>query len=131
MMKRALILVFILLISLSGCHANTPEVPASVTTEPSPAATKGDLPLAELTDYELLRIMAEEKVCQTWLTCSYIGESPLSTLMEFSPEFTELLSRRSAAQSIETYISSLEEEFPGCCLSELEIYLQEIEEYAD
>ena len=119
-MKKHFI-VFIIVLLLVGCSTKP--------VETSPHATEPTNQLSELTDYELLRIMAEKKVCMDWLASSYIGEYPFSTLMSFSPEFSELLTRPTAADSIRTNIESLMALYPNSSLDSLMYNITDIEVY--
>ena len=127
-MKHIIALLIIVAIFLCGCSATPTETPP--TSEPS-AVPVVDTPksLAEMTDYELLSIMAEKGACWDWLASSYMGEYPFSSLMSFSPEFAELLTRSTAAESIRTYTESLMEQYPDSALDSLMYYTTDIEAY--
>ncbi len=129
-MKRVVLMLLLLAtvtISFCACSANPTQTPA---TEPSTAPTiDPNRPLTELTDYELLRTMADKKACWDWLTCSYMGEYPFSSLMSFSPEFTELMTRPTAADSIKTYIAPLMEQYPDSAIDSLTYHISDIEAY--
>ncbi len=131
-MNKIIILFFIILFALSGCDANTPQG-LLLTTDVSPSTTVPTTAtkktLSEMTDYELLCTMAEEQVCIRWATCSFIGDDPLSVLMEFSTEFRELMTRETAADSIRTHLSALNEKYPDGGLLWLESYVPEIDNY--
>lgn len=124
---KKLLIILVLTVLLCGCQ--------KIITETQPdhinSTATETVPLSSLTDYELLCAMAQEKVCLTWATCSYMGEYPFSTLMEMSPEFAELMTRKTAAESIKTFSDPLEEQFPGSMLPFLAAYLPQIEEYID
>lgn len=84
----------------------------------------------ELTDYELLRIMAEKRVVLDLATMSYMGEYQFSCLIGLSPEFAELMTRPTAAESIKTHVPTLMMEFQTSgimtvhtCLPFIEMYL--------
>ncbi|MBQ9930099.1 MAG: hypothetical protein IJO72_04905 [Oscillospiraceae bacterium] len=126
---RIILILLIIALFLCGCSKNPTQTPPPAT-EPSTAPTVDpNKPLTELTDYELLRTMAEKKACWDWLTCSYMGEYPFSSLMSFSPEFTELMTRPTAADSIKTYIGPLMEQYPDSAINSLTYHISDIEAY--
>ena len=127
-MKHIIALLIIVAIFLCGCSATPTETPP--TSEPSGVPVV-DTPksLAEMTDYELLSIMAEKGACWDWLASSYMGEYPFSSLMSFSPEFTELMTRPTAADSIKTYIDPLMEQHPDSAIDSLTYHISDIEAY--
>ena len=125
---RIIPILLIVALFLCGCSTNPTQTPPA--TEPSVAPTVDpNKPLTELTDCELLRTMAEKKACWDWLASSYMGEYPFSSLMSFSPEFAELLTRSTAAESIRTYTESLMEQYPDSALDSLMYYTTDIEAY--
>lgn len=126
---RIILILLIVVLLLCGCSKNPTQTPPPAT-EPSTAPTVDpNKPLTELTDYELLRIMADEDVCWNWLTCNYMGESPFSSLMYFSPEFAELMTRPTAADSIRSNVDSLMEQYPDSALDSLMYHIADIEAY--
>lgn len=88
-------------------------------------------PRTDLTDYELLRTMAEKGVCYDWQSCKNTNNYPYTVIMIHSPEFAELMTRTTAAESIRTYADSLMEQYPNSALDALEPYLQDIEAYTN
>ncbi len=130
-MKRLipmLILPAIIAILLCGCASPT-EAPPPVTEPSTAPTTNPSKPLTGLTDYELLRTMAKEKVILDWAVLSYVGEYPFTTLMLISPEFSELMTRPSAAGSIRNYAAELDDAYPDAFLSFLEPHATEIEAF--
>ncbi|MBQ8769139.1 MAG: hypothetical protein IJZ15_05805 [Oscillospiraceae bacterium] len=126
-MKCGLHRILIFLIAalfLCGCSANPTQT--SPATEPNTDTAK---PLTELTDYELLCIMAEKKVVLDYAACSYMGEYPFTTLILISPEFAELMTRPTAADSLRTYAAQLEEEYPGSAMLFIEPYAPDMEAF--
>ena len=127
-MKRMIPILLILSIFFCLCSCSNTKAPTA--TEPSVVPTiEPNKPLIELTDYELLCIMAEKKVVRDYSVCSYMGEYPFTTLMLISPEFSELMTRPTAPDSLRTYAAQLEEEYPGSAMTFIEPYAPDMEAF--
>jgi hypothetical protein len=89
--------------------------------------------LEEMTDYELLWEMAvNERIHKMWLSSYRHSDSRVRNLMFFSPEFAELMTRESAADSIKAYATQIDEKLslnPVVFSGELLSMIDEIEEY--
>lgn len=89
--------------------------------------------LEEMTDYELLWEMAvNERIHKMWLSSYMHSDSRVRNLMFFSPEFAELMTRESAADSIKAYATQIDEKLslnPVVFSGELLSMIDEIEAY--
>ena len=140
-MKRIIIILLFPAMLLCGCAAafegaNAPSTTitttaASPTTTAMPTTvTTAPKQLSDMTDYELLRKLAESKACFMWKADSNFDMVfSINGLFYWSPEFTELMTRSSALDSIKKHIDALRDEFPGSGLIVLVDHYAEIEEY--
>lgn len=104
-MKKVLLIALAIgvLLCLCGCQSSA----SAATAVP---ATKS---LSQMTDYELLCIMAEKQVVHNWALSSYREYAdPVEDLASRSPEFSELMSRDTAVDSIKTYADQIDEAYP-------------------
>ncbi len=128
-MKKILsILLSLLLIgTLCACQVTTPDNTLNTTDiSTGPEITN----IRDMSDEALLRTMAEGGDCIRCSVSSYItGGSWLSQLMSYSPAFTELVTRPTAVDSINTYLEPLLQEFPNSGIGFMEGYVPLIQEY--
>lgn len=129
-LTAAIILLMVLAVitgcTFSGAFDGPTENPQSTTpsTTPTTTVTTGPKQLKDMTDYELLWEMAvNDRFTQMRLSSAYVSDSRVISLMHFSPEFKELMTRESAADSIRAHAMKM----GG--LGELLDMLSEIEEY--
>lgn len=86
--------------------------------------------IADMTNYELLRTMAlGEDISHCMLSSYMTAHNQLSQLMSYSPAFTELVTRSTAVESINTYLEPLQKEFPNSCIEFVADYIPLIQEY--
>ncbi len=132
-LTAAIILLMVLAVitgcTFSGAFDGPTENPQSTTpsTTPTTTVTTGPKQLKDMTDYELLWEMAvNDRFTQMRLSSAYVSDSRVISLMHFSPEFKELMTRESAADSIRAHAMKMGGlgELLGM-LSEIEAYLAE------
>ena len=136
----AAILLLAVLALVTGCaftgafdSVTEPPKTTTPTTTPTTTATTGPKQLKDMTDYELLWEMAvNERIIKMWLSSYRHSDSLVCNMMYFSPEFKELMTRESAADSIKAYATQIDEKLslnPVQFSGELLLMMDEIEAY--
>ena len=135
----AAILLLAVLALVTGCaftgafdSVTEPPKTTTPTTTPTTTATTGPKQLKDMTDYELLwEMAANQRMHNMMLSSAYVSDSEVVALMAFSPEFAELMTRETAADSIRDYALEIEKQFyaPQGGVIKLLDMLSEIEEY--
>lgn len=132
-MKKILsiLLSLALVCTLSACHVTPPDNTLDNTLDNTGVSTEsGVTNICDMSDEALLRTMAlGEDIVYCTLSSYMTAHNQLSQLMHHSPAFTELVTRPTAVESINTYLEPLQQEFPNSNFDLIEYYIPMIQEY--